>query len=499
MNSLSSLLLTLLTFLPALGAVVILAMPRDNKRLHRLLALAFSFVPVLLSGWLFINFDRSLDGIQFALKLDWIPMFDIHYSLGVDGLSAPLVMLTALLSFLAIVGSLGIEDRTKEYFFWFLLLETGMMGVFVAMDLFLFYVFWEITLVPMYFLIGIWGGPQKEYAAIKFFLFTLFGSVFMLVAIIALYFNSSPHTYDIIALAEQNGNFSRYFQILAFLGLFLGFAIKIPIFPFHTWLPLAHVEAPTAVSVILAGVLLKMGTYGILRVSYPILPLATKWFMFPLLVIAFINIIYGAFCALAQKDIKRMVAYSSINHMGYCLLGMVGVIGGTAAAGISGAGLQMVNHGIITGSLFLLVGVLYDRTHTRDIDAFGGLAVRVPVLFGLMTVQVMASLGLPGLAGFVSEFLCYLGAFGVDSVTWRLIVIVSALGIVITAAFFLKMLKQVFLGPLNTKWKDLKDINARELIAIGPLVALTVILGVQPHFLLDMMERSTQWIINAVK
>jgi NADH-quinone oxidoreductase subunit M len=489
--------LSLITFLPLVGALLILAVKPESKSLIRGLAVAGAALPLALSGVAYLGFDAARADMQFVESLQWIPGFNIHYKVGVDGLSLPMVLLTALLCLVSVIASFNIENRVKEYFFWFLLLETGMMGVFVALDFFLFYVFWELTLVPMYFLIGIWGGPKKEYAAVKFFLYTLAGSVFMLLGMLALYFASEPRTFDMVELAGQSGRFALHFQIFVFLALYLGFAVKIPAFPFHTWLPLAHVEAPTAVSVILAGVLLKMGTYGLLRISYPILPQATQWFLYPLVVIAFINIVYGAFCAMAQRDMKRMVAYSSVNHMGYCLLGMAAVAGPNAAAGMSGAVLQMVTHGIITGSLFLLVGVIYDRAHTRNIDEFGGLGLKVPVLTALMIVQAMASLGLPGLAGFVSEFLCFLGAFGERA--FRVWVVLSVLGIVITAAFFLKLLKDVFMGEFNAKWEGrLPDINRRELIATVPLVALTVLLGVQPHLALRLMDSTLTALIQKV-
>jgi NADH-quinone oxidoreductase subunit M len=451
-------------------------------------------VPFALSVWLFFNFDAGSASIQFLEKHAWIPLFNIHYTLGVDGLSLPMVLLTTLLSVISLIASFGIEKRVKEYFFWFLALQTGMTGVFVALDFFLFYVFWEVTLVPMYFLIGIWGGPKKEYAAVKFFLYTLAGSVFMLLGMLALYFGSEPRTFDMIELSQQGGRFAREVQILIFLALYLGFAVKVPAFPFHTWLPLAHVEAPTAVSVILAGVLLKMGTYGLLRISYSILPEATLWFLKPLVIIAFINIVYGAFCAMAQKDMKRMVAYSSVNHMGYCLLGMAAVAGSNPSAGLSGAVLQMFNHGIITGALFLLVGVIYDRAHTRNIDDFGGLGLKLPIFTGLMIVQAMASLGLPGLAGFISEFLCFLGAFGEPR--FRLWVILSVLGIVITAAFFLKLIKDVFLGEFNKRWEGLTDMNAREILITAPLVAITIVIGVYPSVLLRVMDASVTELVR---
>jgi NADH-quinone oxidoreductase subunit M len=490
-------ILSLITFIPLLGSVLILCMSDENKAAVRWMAVLFSAIPLALSGWLYLNFDAATAAMQFVEKKTWIPAFNINYSLGVDGLSLPMVLLTALLSLISVIASFNIEIRVKEYFFWFLMLETGMMGVFVALDFFLFYVFWEITLVPMYFLIGIWGGPKKEYAAVKFFLYTLAGSVFLLLGMLALYFGSEPRTFDMLELARQSGGIALRTQIVIFLALYVGFAVKVPAFPFHTWLPLAHVEAPTAVSVILAGVLLKMGVYGLLRVSFPILPLAAQWFMYPLVIIAFINIVYGAFCAMAQRDMKRMVAYSSVNHMGYCLLGMAALTGANASAGLSGAVLQMVTHGIITGSLFLLVGVIYDRAHTRNIDEFGGLGSRYPVFTGLVIMQVMASLGLPGLAGFVSEFLCFLGAFGQPE--FRVWVVLSVIGIVVTAAFFLKLIKDVFLGEFNAKWEGkLSDMTARELVTTVPLAVLTLVLGVYPKLALRLMDASLIDLIHKV-
>ncbi|MBI4397214.1 MAG: NADH-quinone oxidoreductase subunit M [Elusimicrobia bacterium] len=488
--------LSLITFLPLVGAALILLLNNEKKAAIRWTASIFSAIPLAVSLWLYVNFDSASSAVQFLEKIPWIPAFNIHYSVGVDGLSLPMVVLTTLLSFLSVIASFGIENRIKEYFFWFLLLETGMLGVFVALDFFLFYVFFEITLVPMYFLIGVWGGPKKEYAAIKFFLYTLFGSVFLLLGILMLYFSSEPRTFDLLELAAQSGKFVGTKFILVFLAIYLGFAIKIPAFPFHTWLPLAHVEAPTAVSVILAGVLLKMGTYGLLRISYPILPEATRWFLLPMIIIAFINIVYGAFCAMAQKDMKRMVAYSSINHMGYCMLGMAAITGANASAGLSGAVLQMVTHGLITGSLFLLVGVIYDRAHTRNIDEFGGLGSIMPVYAGVMTVQAMASLGLPGLAGFIAEFLCFLGAFGQPQ--FRIWVILSVIGIVVTAAFFLKLVKDVFLGEPNKRWAALPDMNARELVTLVPLVILTIVLGVYPRLVLRVMDSTLTSLIQKV-
>ena len=485
--------LSFITFLPLLGALLILFTPKEQKLVVRVLAAVFTGAALIASIWLWVNFNGATSDLQFVEKFDWIPAFHIHYFMAIDGLSAPLILLTTLLSLLAVIGSFNIELRIKEYFFFFLLLETAMLGVFVSLDLFLFYVFWELTLVPMYFLIGIWGGPKKEYAAIKFFLFTLFGSVFMLVGFLALYFTSNPHTFDFTELLAQNANMARALQLWVFLGLYLGFAVKIPAFPLHTWLPLAHVEAPTAVSVILAGVLLKMGTYGLMRFSFGLLPAATQRLAFWLAVVAAINIVYGSLCSLAQTDIKRMIAYSSINHMGYALLGMASL----SVAGFNGAVLQMFNHGIITGLLFMLVGVLYDRAHTRDINAFGGLGTKVPVYTGFVTFACFASLGLPLLSGFVSEFLCFLGAFQVPQ--FRYLTGVSFLGVLITAAFFLILIKKVFLGPFNTKWENLKDMDGRELLTTIPLVVVTLVLGIFPGLILHPINATLTHLVDLLK
>lgn len=504
--------LSSMTFLPLIGAVILLFLKKEDARLHRIVATVFAALTFVLSVALFPQFNAGTADMQFVEQANWIPAFNIHYHLGVDGLSFPLVLLTTFLTLISIIASYGIDKRTREYFFWFLMLETGMLGLFVSLDFFLFYVFWEVTLIPMYFLIGVWGGPKREYAAVKFFLFTLFGSVFMLLSLLAIYFASgsvpgSERTFDLVKLTQlaSTGQLQLVGTtgMIIFLGLYVAFAIKIPAFPFHTWLPLAHVEAPTGVSVILAGVMLKMGVYGILRVCYPILPEPTRQFLPWLIGIASINVVYGAFCALAQKDMKRMVAYSSVNHMGYCLLGMAAVMGNpnAAHAGLSGAVLQMVNHGIITASLFLLVGVIYDRAHTRDIDAFGGLAGKIPIFAGIMIVQAMASLGLPGLAGFVSEFLSFLGAFGGsfaghDYKPW---VAFSVLGILITAAFLLKLIRLVLMGEANPKWEGkMPDMTPRELVTVLPLLGLTIFLGLDPGFALRLMDTTLAQLIRIV-
>jgi NADH-quinone oxidoreductase subunit M len=474
-------ILTLVTFAPMIGMIIVLFMNNKSEKGIKTVSTIFSGLSLVFSVLLLAKFDRNIAGFQFIERASWIPPINVWYHLGVDGLSITMIFLTALLSFVAVIASYGIMDRVKQYFALFLLLQTAMTGVFVALDFFLFYVFWEAMLVPMYFLIGIWGGPNREYAAIKFFLYTLLGSVAMLLAILAMYFSTTPHTFDILQLSMTHP-FAPRFQMIVFLALFLGFAIKVPVFPFHTWLPDAHVEAPTAISVILAGVLLKMGTYGILRVSYPILPDAARSFAFPLAILAVINIIYGALVAMAQTDLKKLVAYSSVSHMGYVLLGIAAM----TTTGMNGAVMQMFAHGIITGSLFLLVGVIYDRAHHRDIDGFGGLAVQLPIFTGIMSLATFASLGLPGLAGFVAEFMVFVGSFPM----FRPIVIISAFGIVITAGYFLWMLQRMFLGKPQEKYAGFPDMSARELVSLVPLQILTVVIGVYPWPLIDFMDTS---------
>jgi len=476
-------ILTYMTFIPLVGMFVVMAMPRDSHQLIRVTALAFTIPPLLMALWLYANFDRSTADIQYMVRYPWISSFNIQYIMGIDGLSVTMVLLTALLCPICILASWGIEKGVKGYFMLFLLLDTGMMGVFCALDFFLFYIFWEVMLLPMYFLIGIWGGPRREYAAIKFFLYTLLGSVLMLIAMLGLYFYNEPHTFDMLVLMERSGTYARTFQTWAWLALFIGFAIKIPAFPFHTWLPDAHVEAPTAISVILAGVLLKMGTYGILRICYPMMPLATQDLAFwTLAALGTWNIVYGALCAMAQADMKKLVAYSSISHMGYVMLGMATL----TPQGINGAVLQMFNHGTVTAMLFLLVGVVYDRAHHREIDGFGGLASVMPVYTGLMTIAFFAALGLPGLSAFISEVLVLLGAWQYNQV----LTIIAASAVVLTAGYMLWMLQRVWLGPVNPKYATMPDVNFREMVTLVPLAIIVMILGVYPHAVLDLINPS---------
>jgi NADH-quinone oxidoreductase subunit M len=476
-------ILSLVTFIPLVGTIVVLMMSNENEKAIKAVSTVFSGVSFVFSVLLLIAFNRSIPGFQFIERASWIPQINVWYYVGVDGISIMMVFLTALLSFVSVIASFGIMDRVKQYFALFLLLQTAMTGVFVALDFFLFYVFWEAMLVPMYFLIGIWGGPRREYAAIKFFLYTLLGSVAILLAILAMYFSTTPHTFDIVELSRTHP-FAPGLQMILFLALFLGFAIKVPVFPFHTWLPDAHVEAPTAISVILAGVLLKMGAYGIFRISYPILPDAARDFAIPLAILAVINIVYGALVAMGQTDLKKLVAYSSVSHMGYVLLGLAAM----TPTAMNGAMLQMFAHGIITGSLFLLVGVIYDRAHHRDIEGFGGLAVQLPVYTGIMSLACFASLGLPGLAGFIAEFMVFVGAFPV----FKAIVMISAVGIVITAGYFLWTLQRMFLGKPLEKYAGFPDLSTRELVTLVPLQILTVFIGVYPWLIIDFMNSSME-------
>jgi len=488
-------LLSSFVLFPILGMIVVMCLPKDAKWAVRWTATGFSIPPMLLSFWItwdyFVNFSGTAALAYVVGPYDWIPSLNVQYYLGVDGISVPMLFLTGLLSTLSLVASFGIKERVKEYFAFFLLLEAGMMGVFVALDFFLFYVFWEIMLVPMYFLIGVWGGPRKEYAAIKFFLYTLFGSIFMLVAILILYFTSEPHSLNMMTLMDHGPALSHTLQMVCFVFFFIAFAIKVPVWPFHTWLPDAHVEAPTAVSVILAGVLLKMGTYAMLRVSWPMFPWALQELGFWIALLGVIAIIYGALVSMAQKDLKKLVAYSSVSHMGYCMMALGAF---TSVTAISGCMFQMVSHGLITGALFLLVGVIYDRAHTREIAAFGGVGAKLPVYSSLMVFFSMAALGLPLLSGFVAEFMIFVGAFSVLNKT---LVGISVLGVVLGATYMLRMVQNIFLGEFDmARWGGLTEINIREIITVAPLALLTLAIGVYPKPLSDLMSATIENLIT---
>lgn len=496
--------------LPLLGMIIILVLRKDQVGAIRWVATLATGLTFLVSLMAFVPFTIQDPHMQLQEgPYTWFEAagFRVTYHLGVDGLSLPLVLLTTLLTLLAVIYSWRIKVRVKEYMAFMTLLEVGMLGTFCALDFFLFYVFWEISLVPMYFLIGIWGGPRREYAAIKFFIYTLVGSLGMLLSILALFFYSNPHTFDMLELARQNPMAHCFWAgALTFWGFFLAFAIKVPLFPFHTWLPDAHVEAPTAGSVLLAGVLLKMGTYGFVRVCLPILPGATQYFSIMIALLAMASILYGALVAMAQTDLKKLIAYSSVSHMGYVMLGIaasVAYVGGVApdnidvtrATALNGAVLQMFTHGIITGALFFLVGVIYDRAHTRDLNSFGGLWKQMPVYAGLMMMACFASLGLPLLAGFVSEFLVFIGAFGTPGYI-RIITGISALGVVLTAAYFLWAVQRVFLGELNRQWVGLPDMDAGELTAVIPLLFLTLVIGLYPRPILSIINTAMVALVD---
>ena len=502
-------ILSWLIWLPIIGMVAIAFIPREKEDVIKITAAATTGLQFLLTLVLWKNFDSGSGAMQFMERAEWIPSFNIAYILGVDGLSLPMVILTGLLCFLGIFVSWNINKAVKGYFALFLLLDTGIMGVFLSMDFFLFYIFWEVMLLPMYFLIGIWGGPQREYAAIKFFLYTLFGSVLLLVGILGLYF-SCGKTFDILELmqvAPQALGDVMWWGMSAikviWVLLFIGFAIKVPVFPFHTWLPLAHVEAPTAISVLLAGILLKLGVYGILRVNYGLMPDGVYWFSGALAFLGLINVIWGGLCALAQTDLKKLVAYSSVNHMGYALIGMAAVIAASEAnglnlkaaqAGLGGAVFQMFNHGTISAMLFILVGVIYDRAHHRDIAGFGGLAAQMPIYAGITALAFFAGLGLPGLSGFISEAMCFIGAFPV----YRGIVIASTIGILLNAAYFLWAFQRIFFGELNEKYTNLPEINRLELFTVVPLLIITLFFGIYPAPYLDVISSTMNVIIDHV-
>ncbi|MGD0836652.1 MAG: NADH-quinone oxidoreductase subunit M [Polyangia bacterium] len=537
------------TFFPLIGLAVILLLTVARHalglsramldQLARVVALAASGLSFFCAGLAWLWFEPGRPGVQMVQHVTWIKSFNIEYLMGVDGLSIAMVLLTGLISFVAFLASMpwwgsakydamaGVAEVPHDhdhghprhfsvrmvpgYLCMLLLLQTGMMGTFVALDMFLFYVFWEVMLLPMYFLIGIWGGPRKEYAAIKFFLYTLVGSVLMLLAIIGIYYNShaapladgtmsSGHTFNLIELAKQGarGVFEHSpavwgfaFSKIAFVALFIGFAIKIPMFPFHTWLPDAHVEAPTPVSVILAGVLLKMGPYGILRFNYPLLPDATQWAATAIAVFGVINIVYAAFVCLAQSDLKRLIAYSSVSHMGFTLLGMAAL----TPTAIAGAVFNMFSHGIISPMLFLIVGVIYDRAHHREIGRFGGLAVALPEYSAMTGLAFFASLGLPGMCGFVSEFLVLSGSFS----TFTLLTTLSATAVIITAAYYLWAIHRAFLGKLNPIYQGYPDLNWRERMVLYPLGAMAIGLGFYPQAILGVINPGLSALVKGLR
>lgn len=605
-------MMSLVIFVPSLFALVLMMMPRTWNSVWALFggweeavrwwSLLGTAVTLVISLMIFIDYHKSVYdaksdksdrsssllsvrveeanrreikhepylGSDYVARVPWIDRFNIDYFLGIDGISLPLLLLTTILSFLAMLASWNIEKHVRGYCILFLILETGMIGTFLSLDFFLFYIFWEVMLLPMYFLIGVWGGPRREYAAIKFFLYTLLGSVFILIAMLGFYFtdvrdfvgsdrikadaervartrNSNAkqvdiddaaktvevHSFDLVLLQEvgrvaseviqekpeiknrglveaganqgklqavnerlKQSFFTRGFQITMFLLLFVGFAIKVPVFPFHTWLPDAHVEAPTPISMILAGVLLKMGGYGIIRIAYPICPWAAEYLAWPVCLFGMINIVYGAFAAMAQTDFKKLVAYSSISHMGYVVLGIAVWSAHKQywSWGMNGAMFQMIAHGITSAGMFFLVGVIYDRAHHRNLDNFRGLYEPMPLYGGISAIMFFAAMGLPGMCGFVGEFMVVLATWNFDKV----FAVLAALTVVLTAAYILWTLQRVYLG-VNPAYKDYPDINLREVLCILPLVILAVALGVLPNqLLLSWMEPSVTGLVDSL-
>src|SRR3990172_1103561 len=486
LETLSANLLTALIFFPLAGALLLVFLPRDDNRLLRNVTFGVTLAEFLLSLPLVLDFNGATAAMQFVVLAPWIPAYGIEYHVGVDGISLWLVMLTTFLMPIAILSTYSaVEKHVKEFMIFMLVLEVGMVGVFLAVDLFLFYVFWELVLIPMYFLIGVWGSERRIYSAIKFFLFTFAGSVLMLVAIIALYFHHYEVTgiYSTDLLRMYAIDIPVKLQFWMFAAFALAFAFKVPMFPFHTWLPDAHVDAPTSGSVILAAILLKMGTYGFLRFAIPLFPVAAVDLTPLIATLAVIGILYGALVAMVQKDIKKLVAYSSVAHLGFVMLGLFAF----NIQGIEGGILQMVNHGISTGALFLLVGILYERRHTRLISEYGGLSKVLPLYAACFMIITLSSIGLPGMNGFVGEFLIMVGAFQ----PMRALTVVAASGVIFAAVYMLWMFQRVMFGTItNEKNRRLPDMNAREVAFMLPLLVFVFWIGVYPQTFLRKMDAS---------
>lgn len=491
-----------MTFFPVVGMLVLLFIPNDKKDILRWTTLLTTLITFGLSIWVLTMFNASNPDLQMVARYPWITVagWNIQYYLGVDGLSILLVLLTTLLTPISILSTwTAVEDRVKDFMLFFLLLEVGMVGVFVAQDLFLFYIFWEFSLIPMYFLIGIWGGPRRVYAALKFILYTMAGSILMLLAIIWLGIYGG--TFSVPDLIAQH-NIPVNVQLWLFLAFTAAFAIKVPMWPVHSWLPDAHVEAPTAGSVILAGVMLKMGTYGFLRFNIPLFPEASLKAAPWIALLAMIGIIYGAAVSYAQPDIKKLVAYSSVSHLGFVMLGLFAL----NTQGIQGAILQMLNHGISTGALFLLVGMIYEQTHTREFKVYGGLWKVTPIFGSIFLIVSLSSMGLPGLNGFVGEFTILLGAFGSKAINNSLLAGISAAGVIMAAIYILYMFQQIFLGPQGEVVDEtrkhghaIRDLNWREIATIVPLVILMIWIGLYPAPFFNLMAPAVTKLTAALQ
>tara|TARA_R110000868_G_scaffold55424_2_gene172275 strand:+ start:31572 stop:33065 length:1494 start_codon:yes stop_codon:yes gene_type:complete len=492
--------------MPILGVIGVLLLPKAKESAMRWWSLINTAISFALTLVLYSKFDEAVPGMQeaFTVKIPWISQFNIFYNLGIDGISLPMILLTALLFFLCIMSSWTITKSVKGYFALMLMLQSTVFGVFMSLDFFLFYVYWEVMLIPMFFLIGIWGGENREYAAVKFFLYTFFGSILMLVGMVALYYATGQGVDSFNILALSGGKFSDLtvslfgatvpFAKLFFVFMFIGFAIKVPVFPFHTWLPHAHVQAPTAISVILAGVLLKMGTYGFLRIAFPIFPGASVYFAESIAWLGLINIIYGAFCAMAQTDVKKLIAYSSVSHMGFVMVGLAAM----TTEGMNGAVLQMFNHGTSTAMMFLMIGILYERSHHRWIvrpdgtKGFGGLYTQLPKFSIVFIIAMFASMGLPGLSGFISEALIFLGIYQ----KYTTITLLALIGLLLGAAYLLWMFKRMFFGEVIESNKEYTDMNGREILYMLPLCVAVIVFGIWPAPILNIMKSSVGQLVS---